>query len=177
MKRAIPLLFACAALLGLDSTFASAQGSPPAGAPCASEEYRQFDFWVGDWVVKSEEGAELGTNRVESILGGCVVTENWAGNGGSTGKSFNMFFNRDGRWHQTWVDANGGRLDLEGGLKKGSMVLSGTMPGRDGKPVLHEISFTPRADGTVLQHWRASKDRGKSWQDLFRGVYHPKASG
>jgi len=177
VKRAIHLLLTCAVLLVLDPRLARGQGAAGAGAPCSSEEHRQFDFWVGDWVVETEAGQVAGTNRVEKMLNGCVVAENWEGSGGSIGKSFNMFYERDGKWHQTWVDGAGGRLDVEGGWKNGKMVLSGTMPGRDGKPVLHEISFTPQPDGTVRQHWRASKDRGKSWQDLFVGIYSRKTSG
>lgn len=88
-----------------------------------------------------------------------------------------MYFSRDGRWHQTWVDGRGGRLDIAGGLVDGSMVLSGTMPGAEGEPVLHEISWTPSADGTVRQHWRASKDGGGSWKDLFVGIYSRAPGG
>jgi hypothetical protein len=97
--------------------------------------------------------------------------ENWQGARGSAGKSFNHYFARDGKWRQTWVDAAGGRLDLEGGLDGDRMVLKGTMPGADGEPVLHEISWQPHEDGSVTQHWRASTDDGESWQDVFVGIY------
>ena len=143
-------------------------------APCSGEEYSQFDFWVGDWVVTTPDGTQVGTNRIEKILNGCVVMENWEGAQGTSGKSFNMFFNREGKWRQSWVDNSGGRLDIEGGWQDGKMTLSGKMPGKDGKPVLHEISYTPRPDGTVRQHWRASKNKGKDWQDLFDGIYTRK---
>lgn len=32
------------------------------------------------------------------------------------------------------------------------------------------ITWTSNEDGTVRQHWRASKD-GKTWQDVFDGIY------
>ncbi len=173
MRRRRPSIFLLGTLLVLIPTVAPAQGP----APCSTEEYRQFDFWVGDWNVTSVDGEPAGTNLVETTLNGCVVTESWVGKSGSIGKSFNMYFSRDGKWHQTWVDGSGGRLDLEGGLEDGTMVLSGTMPGQDGKPVLHEISWTPLADGTVRQYWRASRDQGKSWRDLFVGIYSRKPAG
>ncbi len=166
---------ATAVLLALTAAFAAAQGDAPP-PPCSADAYRQFDFWVGDWVVKTEDGQVAGTNRVERTLNDCVITEDWKGAGGSIGRSFNMFFSRDGRWHQTWVDGNGGRLDLEGGWSEDRMTLSGTMPGASGGEVLHEISWTPRADGTVRQHWRASQDGGESWTDQFVGIYSRKGA-
>jgi hypothetical protein len=141
-------------------------------APCDSEKYRQFDFWIGDWTVVNADGQVVGSNRIERILGGCGLQENWRGADGSEGRSLNMFFELDGKWHQSWVDRNGGRLDLVGGRdKKGRPPLSGKMPSRQGGTALHEISWTPNGDGSVRQHWRASRDRGKTWTDLFVGVY------
>lgn len=143
--------------------------------PCSGDEYRQFDFWIGEWKVTQPDGSVAGENLIESTLGGCVVTEHWKGTSGSEGKSFNMYFARDGKWHQTWVDNAGARLDLSGGLdEKGRMVLSGTLPTADGKATRHEISWTPKPDGTVVQHWRASQDGGESWNDLFLGTYTRK---
>lgn len=141
--------------------------------PCAGAEHRQFDFWVGDWDVADPEGAPAGRNRIEPILGGCVLMESWEGAGGSTGRSFNMYDARgDGRWHQTWVDGSGGRLDLVGGLDaEGRMVLSGERPAPEGGTVLHRITWTPLPDGSVRQHWQASRDGGEAWEDLFVGIY------
>jgi hypothetical protein len=52
------------------------------------------------------------------------------------------------------------------------MVLSGQRPARDGSGmVLHRISWTPNADGTVRQLWEASKDDGGTWAVLFDGLY------
>lgn len=165
-----PLLLAV--LLAAASAFAlgAQEQAPP---PCTSPEQHQFDFWIGDWEVTDASGALAGRNRVESILGGCVVMESWQGASGSVGRSFNMYDVRgDRRWHQTWVDGSGGRLDLVGGLDdEGRMVLSGERPGREGGAVLHRITWTPRPDGTVKQHWQASRDGGETWDDLFVGIY------
>ncbi len=149
----------------------------PAQQPptCDTAKHRQFDFWVGDWTVTGPNGAVAGENRVESILGGCVLQENWTGTSGSSGKSFNMYYAGDDTWRQTWVDNSGTRLDLAGSLdKKGRMVFKGTTPGREGGTVQHDLSFTPKKDGSVIQHWKASRDGGKTWQDLFVGTYRKK---
>ena len=149
----------------------------PAQQPgCDSEKHRQFDFWIGEWEVTNPAGQRAGTNRIEKILNGCVLQENWVGAGGSAGKSFNMYYALDDTWRQTWVDGSGTRLDLVGGFDGKEMVLSGEMPSAqgDGSTVFHEISFTPNEDGTVQQHWRASRDGKKTWNDLFVGTYKKK---
>ena len=162
-----------ALLLLLLAAPAGAAAQP--GDPCTGPEHRQFDFWVGAWRVETPDGDLAGHNTISKILNGCALEENWRGAKGSTGKSFNMFYARDGQWHQSWVDGNGGRLDLAGGLDAdGRMVLTGTMPGPEGKgDVRHEISWQELGDGTVRQHWRVSRDAGDSWQDAFVGIYRP----
>jgi len=142
--------------------------------PCSSSEYRQFDFWIGDWNVTSG-GEPAGTNSIHRIHNGCALQENWqgAGEGGISGTSFNLYDQATGRWHQTWVDDSGTLLLLDGGLQNGVMVLSGQRPARDGSGmVLHRISWTPNDDGSVRQLWEASKDEGGKWAVLFDGLYN-----
>lgn len=156
-------------------TLAIASAAVASTPPCASDDYRQFDFWIGEWTVEGANGQVVGENRIEAILDGCALQENWVGANGNAGKSLNMYYQLDGKWHQSWVDKSGGRLDLAGGLdRKGRMVLSGKMPSQRGGTALHEISWTPLEDGSIRQHWRASRDRGKSWTDLFVGTYRRK---
>lgn len=162
------------AILVLSSTHPGhAQAAQP--GPCSDPEYRQFDFWVGDWeVYDANTGQKAGTNRIDSILGGCALQEHWE-SANSTGESYNTWVAREKKWHQTWVDSTGGFLSLDGGLDGGRMVLSGTHVGRDGAEVLHEISWELLEDGSVKQHWRASRDGGKAWQDVFAGIYRKRA--
>lgn len=140
--------------------------------PCSEAEYAHFDFWVGEWRVTDPKGVFQGTNRIEKILGGCVLEENWTGAKGMTGHSYNAYAKRRGVWHQTWVDSNGTLLLLEGGLVDGRMVLRGETPGSEGKgAVSHEISWELLEDGRVRQIWRMSHDGGSSWSDAFVGLY------
>ena len=142
-------------------------------SPCSGPEYRQFDFWIGDWSVTSGD-QPAGTNSIHPIHGGCALQENWqgAGEGGISGTSFNIYDRSSGKWHQTWVDASGTLLLLDGGLVDGVMVLSGERPARDGKGMaLHRISWTPNEDGTVRQLWEVSQDEGGNWNVLFDGLY------
>ena len=50
-------------------------GSPP---KCDKPEFRQFDFWVGDWDV-TVGGHQAGTNQVTLEEDGCVIHEHWKG--------------------------------------------------------------------------------------------------
>ena len=148
-----------------------APAEPPAG-PCDAAEYRQFDFWIGDWNVTAKD-QPAGTNAIHPVHGGCALQENWqgAGAGGISGSSFNIFDRASGKWHQTWVDASGTLLQLDGGLVGGSMVLTGSRPAATGGIALHRISWTPNEDGSVRQLWEASQDEGASWNVLFDGLY------
>jgi hypothetical protein len=143
--------------------------------PCTAAEYSQFDFWVGEWRVSDEAGTYQGTNRVEKILNGCSVQENWTGASGMRGHSYNMYAKRRGIWHQTWVDSNGMLLLLDGGLEDGRMVLRGQTPAMQGKgAVSHEISWEALSDGRVRQVWRVSNDGGSNWSNAFVGLYTRK---
>ena len=126
---------------------------------------------LGDWVVHTEDGRLAGTNRIERTLGGCVLRETWAGATGSRGQSFNIYSPTTGAWHQTWVDAGGLLLQLDGGVVDGRMALSGRVTGADGQVTRQEISWQPLPDGRVRQHWRSSTDDGGTWTDVFVGLY------
>ena len=67
---------------------ARAQGTPQ---PCSAEEYGQFDFWLGEWEVKTQDGQFAGTNTISKIHGGCVLREEWVSASGGSGESFNMY--------------------------------------------------------------------------------------
>lgn len=152
-----------------------AQTSQPGeavAASCDAPEYRQFDFWIGDWQVFAGE-RQAGTNSIRPVHGGCALQENWqgAGAGGISGSSFNIYDRATGQWHQTWVDARGTLLQLDGGLVDGAMVLSGSRPAPNRGTALHRITWTPNDDGSVRQLWETSLDEGASWSVLFDGRY------
>ncbi|HEX4858698.1 MAG TPA: hypothetical protein VFV17_06735 [Usitatibacteraceae bacterium] len=160
------------AWFGLVGVAASAQTSAPPAKPCTGAEHRQFDFWIGDWDVFNPKGEPAGRNLIRPAMGGCVLHEQWAGKGGFSGESFNAWDASRGRWHQTWVDASGGVLLLDGVFANSSMTLSDRdVTGKKDANLVNEIAWTPNADGSVRQHWRVSKDGGKSWTTSFDGKY------
>ena len=159
-----------------ESQTSSSAPTPPAPPPpaCRTPEHRQFDFWLGDWNVTDPTGKQVGTNRIALVLGGCVLHESWVGTGMS-GNSYNIYFQGEKRWHQTWVDDRGSLLELNGGLQEGKMVLAGEGPGAKGGRVKHRITWSKLDQGRVRQLWESSTDGGGTWTVAFDGTYAPKA--
>ncbi len=64
------------ATLAASSVQARAQTSKPTPA-CAGSEFRQFDFWLGDWDTydMTDTSKAVAGTRVTRILGGCVLRE------------------------------------------------------------------------------------------------------
>ena len=142
--------------------------------PCkASPEFRQFDFWIGEWDVKNPQGVPSGTSSVQLILGQCIIFENWTGGSGTNGKSFNIYDTNDKKWHQTWVDDKGTFTHYIGGLINGEMVVTAETS-VSGKPTLAKMTFTKMPNGDVRQHGENSTDGGKTWATSFDLIYSRK---
>jgi hypothetical protein len=171
MRAFVSMLAVFAILVSPES--AVAQSTAPRG--CVRPEYRQFDFWLGEWEVTLPNGRLAGTNRIQSISEGCALREEWTGASGFTGTSLNGFDESSGRWHQTWIGSDGMVLMLDGGLREGAMELSGVTT-RNGVKTLHRIRWTPQPGTplTVRQLWESSTDGGKTWTVAFDGVYRKK---
>jgi len=139
------------------------------------EAYRAFDFWIGDWTV-TENGASAGTNRIVAELDGAVLSETWSGTSGVRGRSLSFYDRHRRRWHQTWIDSDGGVLHLDGGPVGRAMRLEGegTEPGTL-LPVEERITWTPNADGTVRQHWERKALGMQDWTTVFDGLYRRSA--
>ena len=169
--RPIPSALVLLAALSPWPTPSGAQqpAHPPA---CTSAEHRQFDFWIGDWDVTLPNGKYAGTNRIESILSGCVLRETWSGARGMHGTSYNIYDATGRRWHQTWVDDFGTLLELNGAFEDGRMVLTGEKKSDSGS-TLQRITWTPKGK-EVRQVWESSTDGGKTWSVVFDGNYRKK---
>lgn len=149
--------------------------APPAAKPlaCQTAEHRQFDFWLGHWDVFTPDGKPAGENLIEPVLGGCALRESWSGRGGFTGQSLNSYDASDRQWHQSWVDNQGGRLQLAGRRIGETMELgsAGPHPDKPGTTLRQRIRWTPQPDGSVRQLWESSIDDGGTWKVEFDGRY------
>lgn len=138
--------------------------------PCkASPEFRQFDFWIGEWDAKNAQGVTVGSSSIQLILGQCVIFENWS-TPVSSGKSFNIFDATDKKWHQTWVSDKGVLTRYVGGLVDGKMILDSEAM-VNGKKTINRMTFSKLADGSVRQHGETSADEGKTWTTSFDFTY------
>ena len=163
------------ALVQAASPTPAPSGPPPSpGAACTPAEYRQFDFWIGEWDVVNQQPPAgrtppVSKSRISRILNGCAVLEEYETPSGYAGKSFN-FRDKAGRWNQVWIDNGGQPLFLKGGMEGASMVL------RDESTPINRITWSPAEGGKVRQHWETSKDGGKTWQTSFDGLYSPRSA-
>lgn len=140
--------------------------------PCASAEARQFDFWLGEWEVTAK-GKIAGQSKISLIAGGCALLEEYDTDRGYSGKSLNFYKADLGKWQQVWVGSDGGVLTLLGEYQDGKMILTGESQSA-GKKILDRITWYNNADHTVRQVWDRSTDEGKTWSNLFDGLYTKK---
>jgi hypothetical protein len=141
---------------------------------CSGTEYRQFDFWLGDWDAFDFEkpGPSVARTRVDRILEGCVLRENYEGADGHQGESFSIYDASRKTWHQSWVTNRGELLVIEGEFKNGEMVLSGADRTTDGKERRVRGVWKP-VDGGVRETAVTSTDGGKTWEPWFDLGFRP----
>ncbi len=157
-----------------ETVLASAQRN---STPCEFDEnFRAFDFWIGEWDVTSGDGGPTaGENSITKQPGGCMLFENWVGNGGSTGQSINYYDTARGQYTQHWIDGSGSHIELHGNLNEdGAMFLEGSQTLIDGTVIPMRGIWTPLEDGRVRQLFEQSNDDGKTWFVWFDGYYTKK---
>jgi hypothetical protein len=132
---------------------------------CAGPEYRQFDFWLGDWDVfdLGNTGPAVAHTRVDQILGGCALHEDYQGTDGHSGESFTIYDHVRKVWHQTWVTNGGVLVVIEGRIQGSAMVLKGNdyTAGE-----LVRGRWEPE-NGNVRETAVTSTDGGKTWKPWF----------
>ncbi len=154
---------------------ASLESMKEQAAPCKyaqkNPEYRQFDFWVGNWDVYGKGGALVGHSHVDLILGNCVVSENWTDMTGGEGKSYNKYNAPLKRWEQYWVDQYGATTFYVGNLEGPNMVYVADGFDPSGKPQKKRMTFFPLSPDKVRQFGEASDDGGKTWTVRYDLTY------
>jgi ketosteroid isomerase-like protein len=140
---------------------------------CSGPEYRQFDFWLGDWDAFDASKAQVVARvRVDRILDGCVLREDYERVNGLHGQSFSLYDASRKIWHQSWATNRGELLTIEGKLADGEMVLAGAERAVDGAEKLVRGAWKP-INGGVRETAVTSLDAGKTWQPWFDLVFHP----
>lgn len=149
----------------IESLVCLGQGAKP--VPCMSPEYHQFDFWVGDWdAFEAGSSSPVAHTKVDRILDGCVLREDYQDTSGHKGQSFTIYDASRKVWHQTWVTNRGELLVIEGKLEEIDIVLSGSDRTADGKERLVRGTWRP-VRGGVREFAARSLDGGKTWKEWF----------
>ncbi len=172
------LLFTIAAAAAAQAaTPAQAAPAAPPRPTCDAPEYRQLDFWAGEWdVFDTATGESVGTSRIEPIMNRCSIKESYdapqAPGGGYAGTSYSGYDRKDGKWHQLYVDMVGNVTWFTGGLEGTDLVM--TAPGRPGR--LQRMVYRPHADGSVQQIGTVSPDGGATWKPGYDYTYRRRAN-
>ena len=133
--------------------------------PCLSgPEFRQFDYWLGEWDVEIG-GQKLAKSSIQLILDDCVVFENYTGQGGYSGKSFSLYDASTKKWEQRYVDTVGALHNWSGGLDNGVMTFRW-----DHDNTLNRMTYTKEGPDRVRQILETSTD-GKTWTKTYDGLY------
>ena len=113
----------------------------------------QFDFWLGEWDVTWGEERK-GTNRIERILDGRIIQENFI-TPDLHGMSVSSHDPERGLWCQTWVDSNGSYLEFTGKFEEDRMILrrNAIVRGKAGKQRM--VWYDIRA-GKLEWNWERS---------------------
>jgi hypothetical protein len=156
---------------------ASAQNTKP----CAGPQYRQLDFWIGEWEAFGVKGGKAGDSKISVILDSCVLLEEWTSASQQqgltyTGKSFNAFNTASKQWQQTWVDNTGNTTEfLRGEGSNGKIIYyADKVTGAGEKTFMRRLTFTKLSDDKVRQLGERSDDGGKTWAVEYDLEYRRK---
>jgi len=156
--------------------------------------YEDFDFWLGDWQVVDTDTKELRSfDKVEIILDGCVIKQQWtqmddlfASSSAPSrlrGTSLTSI-DANGKWRQMWADSAGSNIVLTGGLNaEGAMVLTtewGTVQDQQGNDVkVRNIwHWKPMPDGTIHNWGFIQRDSETGPKNKFYDItYHRSVKG
>jgi hypothetical protein len=166
-------------LIGASAAQAQLPMSPPVPRSpprnCTASEYRQLDFWVGEWnVMQTGTQTMVGVSRVEPIFNGCAIRETWSPFDMNEGGSVSSYDRVAGVWRQTWVDSTASRIDYEGRLENGRMVLLARGPAPSGDAQRRTRVTQWREGEAVRQRGETSADGGRTWVSSYDYTYRPR---
>jgi len=160
------------------SAAAGARPQAPASAGgCAGRSANhRLDFWLGDWLAYAG-GALDGTSHIVSILGGCVIQEEWTDIAGYQGRSWFYVDPASGRLKQVWLTS---RAEQLGGTKEKtelpgaeprSVQFQGVLTGASGRQIVDRTTLTLQRDGSVRQVIEISNDGERTWTIGYDAIY------
>jgi hypothetical protein len=154
---------------------------PPAVTPVApsAQAADLFDFWVGDWDLhwtNADGSSGRGRNRIDKILDGAVIEENFAEVGDADGavlkgRSLTVFNKATGTWRQAWADNQGGFFALTGQVEGDRRILMTDVVRSADKASAQRMVFHSISANALTWDWEGSADGGSTWKRLWRIEY------
>jgi hypothetical protein len=149
--------------------------------PCSKPEYRQFDFWIGEWEAFGVKGQKAGDSKISLLLDSCTIFEEWTSATITqglrfSGKSYNSYNAAQKRWQQYWVDNTGGITEyFNGHYEPGKMIVeTANTKMNDSTWLIQRMTFYNLGPDKVRQHGENSNDGGKTWTTSFDLEYRRK---
>jgi hypothetical protein len=143
---------------------------PAQKLPCSSPEFRQFDFWIGEWDVFGKTGQKAGDSKISLILDSCIILEEWSSANVQkglryAGKSFNTWNASAKQWQQTWVDNVGNTTAFIKGTFENNKIIFYTAPFQFSKDTTaaRRLTFFDLGKDKVRQLGEITKDNGTTW--------------
>jgi len=141
--------------------------------PCERSEFRNFDFWVGEWDVTAA-GSPAGSSSIQKILNNCVILENYSSVSGYAGKSFNSYDPHTTEWTQYWIDNAGASVEFHGKYADGQLVYESDSVNPDGAKIHRKMTFVKLSENQVRQFSVQTQDGGKTWTPEYDLLYTRK---
>ncbi|MBN8696214.1 MAG: hypothetical protein J0L87_06765 [Bacteroidetes bacterium] len=142
---------------------------------CCTIEYKQFDFWIGEWDVFNQQGNKVGTNVIVPMQDSCLIQENWSSTN-ETGTSYTFYNKIDSTWNQIYIDNLGTTLQLKGSFKNNKMVLKSEKikSTKANFYYINKITWEKDSSGNVSQKWEIIDEKESVIQVVFDGIYKRK---
>jgi hypothetical protein len=149
--------------------------------PCSSPEFRQFDFWIGEWEAFGKNGKKAGDSKISLILDSCIILEEWTSASIQqglryAGKSFNTWNSSIKEWQQTWVDNTGNTTAFIHGKFENKKMIFNTDPFPFSKDTtaVRRLTFFDLGKDKVRQLGEITKDNGVTWATEYDLEYRRK---
>ena len=149
--------------------------------PCSHPEFRQFDFWIGEWEAYGLKGNKAGDSKISLILDSCIILEEWTSAGVQqglryAGKSFNTWNAALKQWQQTWVDNTGNTTAFTKGKFENNKIIFNTDPFPFSKDTIavRRLTFFNLGPDKVRQLSEITKDQGSTWKTEYDLEYRRK---
>ena len=164
MTPKTPHLLLCLLLILAFLMSTSAQAQQP---NCTTPEFRQFDFWLGEWEMRDRaSGTVLGRAKVEKLSNGCMMREEWISSGGASGSNLSSYHAPEKGWQMASAFANAPLLISQGQFSNGQLVFVG-----QAQQWMVRIVWAATDDPSrVKQTWENSSDGGKTWTMTFDAI-------